>query len=234
MLKQQHGFSLVELMISLVLGTLVIAMISSLYVSGVVNNINSIKYSRMKTDLQAVMHLMESDIRRAGYRGDTISYALGTVSGANNFMWEEASSATISGTLTAVSIGVATKIFTHNSVANSCILFMYDLDGSGGTPDANERFGYRLQSGAVELSSTVNINAVDCSTTSAGSWDKITDKNSITITSLKFTDRSITSDKTRMRLVKVELAGAISIAQKTATETMSSETQIPNLQLNRK
>ncbi|WP_434340278.1 prepilin-type N-terminal cleavage/methylation domain-containing protein [Motilimonas cestriensis] len=230
-LKKQHGFSLVELMISLVLGTLVIAMISSLYVSGVVNNINSIKYSRMKTDLQAVMHLMESDIRRAGFRGDTISYAMGTVSGANNFMWEEDATITIGGVVSAASAGVATKIFAHNSVPDSCIVFMYDFNKTGGIPEAEERFGYRLKDNAVQLGHSIDANPADC--TSSGTWEKITDPNLITIKSLKFTPRTIDSDRTRMRLIKIDLTGEVSIAQKTATETMSSEIQIRNLELYR-
>ncbi len=230
-LNKQQGFSLVELMISLVLGTLVIAMISSLYVSGIVNNINSIKYSRMKTDLQAVMHLMESDIRRAGFRGDSVSYAMGLIPGGNPFMWEESGTVTINGISTAVSIGVATKVFSHGGVANSCILFMYDVNKNGGSTEATDRFGYRLQSGAIQLGTSIPLNPTACDT---GTWEKISDPSAIKVTNLKFSPSTITSERTRMRLINIELIGETSIASKTATEKITSEIQIRNLEMFRK
>ncbi|MCE2594690.1 prepilin-type N-terminal cleavage/methylation domain-containing protein [Motilimonas cestriensis] len=228
-LKKQHGFSLVELMISLVLGTLVIAMISSLYVSGVVNNINSIKYSRMKTDLQAVMHLMESDIRRAGYRGDTISYAMGTVSGANKFMWLD--TFTPAPPIAGVSFAEkSAQVYTHTAGAgaNNCILFMYDKDKSGGDPALNEGFGFRLNSQKIEIGSLIPKSSTDCS---GGTWQAITDDNFIKITELKFIPKVERPDKSRMRLIQVDLTAKVSIAQETVTEEMSSLIQIRNMEM---
>ncbi|MCE2572775.1 prepilin-type N-terminal cleavage/methylation domain-containing protein [Motilimonas eburnea] len=224
-LNKHKGFSLVELMISLVLGTLVIAMISSLYVSGVVNNVKSIKYSRMKTDLQAVMHLMESDIRRAGYRGDTISYALGTVSGANRFMWLD--------TVSAAGVSFAersAKVFTHagGTGTNNCIIFMYDRNKSGGDPEADEVFGFRLNAQKVEIGSSIPKASTNCS---RGTWEAITDKNFITIEKLEFAEKVVAPDKSRVRFVEVTLKGATSIAQATANEEISSLIQIRNMEM---
>ncbi|MFO6423092.1 prepilin-type N-terminal cleavage/methylation domain-containing protein [Motilimonas sp. KMU-193] len=231
-LNKQQGFSLVELMISLVLGTLVIAMISSLYVSGIVNNINSIKYSRMKTDLQAVMHLMESDIRRAGYRGDTISYALGTLSGPNKFMWLENTTTTKpDGTVVSVSAGISTAILDHGSKPSSCILFRYDLDKSGGDIGSNEHFGYRLSSGAIQM--TTNSSYVNYPTNCDGTtWETITDPNFITISDLKFENSLLsTSVYSRMRVVKITLEGQTTLGSKTVTEKLESHVQVRNMEM---
>lgn len=225
-LNKQQGFSLVELMISLVLGTLVIAMISSLYVSGIVNNINSIKYSRMKTDLQAVMHLMESDIRRAGYRGDTISYAMGTVSGANKFMWLD----NVAGVAGVSFAERSAKIFTHagGTGTENCIIFMYDRNKSGGEPEADEVFGFRLNAKKVEIGSSIPKAATNCS---RGTWEAITDSNFVTINKLNFKEEVVNPDKSRVRFVTVTLEGATSIAQETATEEISSLIQIRNMEM---
>lgn len=233
MLKQQHGFSLVELMISLVLGTLVIAMISSLYVSGVVNNINSIKYSRMKTDLQAVMHLMESDIRRAGYRGDAqafaqataASFAAGTISRQNPFMKEERITIIRGGVSKTVSAGKSTEVFNYSTGTNNCILLKYDID-SDGILDSNENVGYRFADGVVELGS-------DATTCATGTWQEITDKNFLTISNLSFTETDVRQDYVRLRQVKIVLEGATSIASKTASDKLSSLVQVRNLEMYR-
>ncbi|RJG47862.1 PilW family protein [Motilimonas pumila] len=237
-IKKSLGFSLVELMISLALGTLVIAMISGLYVSGVVNNIHGLKYSRLKSDLQTLMYIMETDIRRAGFRGDTDSYALGTLSGPNNFMWEESISHTIGSGAAATTVtldaGIAAKILTFNTVANSCILFKYDIDKSGGTPDTNEHFGYRLNGSVIEMSTNSSSSPASCDD---GDWVSITDSNSMTISKLKFYDAPpegiapITSDYSRMRFITIELEGAVSIGDGTATESIKSAVQIRNLEL---
>ena len=69
MLKRGSGFSLVELLISLLLGSVLLAMVIGLYVTGVSTSASSLKYSRLRSDLQAMISIMETDIRRAGFGG---------------------------------------------------------------------------------------------------------------------------------------------------------------------
>ncbi|PKF62005.1 pilus assembly protein PilW [Psychromonas sp. psych-6C06] len=75
MLRQKYdptskrGFSLVELLIALLLGTVLLAMVIGLYVTGVSTGAKSLKYSRLRTDLQSIVAMMETDFRRAGYGG---------------------------------------------------------------------------------------------------------------------------------------------------------------------
>lgn len=69
MLVMQKGFSLVELLIALLLGSVLLAMVIGLYVTSVSSGAKSLKYSRLRTDLQSIISVMETDIRRAGYGG---------------------------------------------------------------------------------------------------------------------------------------------------------------------
>ncbi|MCG6200383.1 PilW family protein [Psychromonas antarctica] len=66
----KKGFSLIEMLISLLLGSVLLAMVIGLYVTGVSSGAKSLKYSRLRTDLQSMMSMMETDIRRAGYGGN--------------------------------------------------------------------------------------------------------------------------------------------------------------------
>lgn len=69
MLNRQRAFSLVELLISLLLGSVLLAMVIGLYVAGVSASSESLKYSRLRSDLQSITSLIENDIRRAGFGG---------------------------------------------------------------------------------------------------------------------------------------------------------------------
>jgi len=98
---RQKGFSLVELLISLLLGSLLLAMVISLYVTCVSGGAVSLKYSRLRTDLQSIISLMETDIRRAGYGGSAFMVGSGaskTVDSSENcivFYYDHNKSGTI-------------------------------------------------------------------------------------------------------------------------------------------
>lgn len=77
MLVMHKGFSLVELLISMLLGSLLLAMVIGLYVTGVSSGSKSLKYSRLRTDLQSIISVMETDIRRAGYGGSAFMVGSG-------------------------------------------------------------------------------------------------------------------------------------------------------------
>lgn len=76
---KHKGFSLVELLLALLLGMLLLAMVIGLYVSTVANGAKSLKYSRLRTDLQSIISLIETDIRRAGYGGRQFLVASGGI-----------------------------------------------------------------------------------------------------------------------------------------------------------
>lgn len=69
-LKCDGGFSLIELLITLLFGSVLLTMVISLYVTGVSTGSNNLKLSHLRADLQSIMALIETDVRRAGYGGD--------------------------------------------------------------------------------------------------------------------------------------------------------------------
>lgn len=69
-LNDKSGFSLVELLIALLLGSVLLAMVVSLYVTSLSMGSKSLKYSRLRSDLQSIIAVLEVDIRRAAYGGE--------------------------------------------------------------------------------------------------------------------------------------------------------------------
>ena len=74
----QSGFTLVELLISMLLGLMVVGMMISLYTSSVVNNSKIINQGKLNLEVKSLIELMSRDIRRAGYWADATSSALST------------------------------------------------------------------------------------------------------------------------------------------------------------
>ena len=68
--KSNHGFSLVELLIALLLGSLLLAMVIGLYVTCVSEGGKAVQFSRLRSDSQSIVAMLETDIRRAGYGGE--------------------------------------------------------------------------------------------------------------------------------------------------------------------
>jgi type II secretory pathway component PulJ len=69
-----------------------------------------------------------------------------------------------------------------------CVLIVYDTDLTG-VYDTNERFGYRYDAaeGAVEIRTSA---ASDDTCTDGGTWENLTDENTVEITAFSVTDNS--------------------------------------------
>ncbi|MDD1622202.1 MAG: prepilin-type N-terminal cleavage/methylation domain-containing protein [Methylococcaceae bacterium] len=166
-MKKQSGFTLIELMISLLVGLIIVAAAITIYIATVKGSSDTIKSARLNHDLESVMSLMVNDIRRAGYWGGA-----GVTSDAKR------------------------NPFTNTATANiqlpssSCILYTYDANGSGAlTPtnqaddiDANEYYGFRLVGTTIRMR-TSGTTTADCAD---GNWQEEIAGNQISITSLKF------------------------------------------------
>jgi prepilin peptidase dependent protein B len=180
MMKRQRGLTLIEIMISLVLGLFLIAGILGIYVNTIKSSGDTLKSVRLNYDLDTVMTLMMNDIRRSGYSGGA------TVTNPNAF------NNPFTTTATTLTIG--------NSVTtNDCILYTYDanLDVNGnpkgnGIVDANEYYGFRRYLNTTTNTHTIQIRAsnVACNDTSAA-WESITDENTLDITELRFSFASL-------------------------------------------
>ncbi len=177
MLKPQHGFSLVELMIASLVALVTLAAVLTVYGSTLGHSTRQLREAHLSQSLQAVLGLLEADLRRAGYRHfDPVTDRL-----ADNPFQAAGND---------VRVGALPR-----EAAASCITYSYDLDKDGllgtgrcpaagcpaGTDDDNvEQFGMRLRRGRIEM--RYAGRRFDCR---HGRWQAITG-NDIEITRLRF------------------------------------------------
>ncbi len=166
MLKRMSGYTMVELLTALVINLFLMGGLITIFVSNVNHYHSSINVNRLNQQLETIMMMMSTEIRRAGYWSNAQN-DIGSTTNNNPFM--------ASGTDIAVS--------------GSCILFTYDKNGNGSLPSISsssddERYGYRLNNNTLQArpwGAPFNCSAA------ASTWDNMTDSNVIQITSLTFT-----------------------------------------------
>jgi prepilin peptidase dependent protein B len=127
---RQAGMTLIELMISIVLGLLLLGAATAMTVSSMVMNGDTLQSARLNQDLDSVMQVMVNDIRRAGYSANFIKGQPGYVFADNEDL---------------------------NIVSASCILYAYNANGDS-VLDSEEKFGFRWDGGAddpIEMGTTV-------------------------------------------------------------------------------
>jgi prepilin peptidase dependent protein B len=151
---QQHGFTLIELMISIVIGLIILSAILGLLVSMIKADSDNIKASQLNQELRAAMSLMTRDIRRSGYNGNATVNVIGNT--ANPFQ----------------------EMATNFDVTDpaTCIIYAYDEDKDGVDDGNSERFGFRFNAGAIQSRGS----GADCAATS--NWENITDETVVKIT----------------------------------------------------
>ncbi len=173
-MKKLKGFTLIEIMISLLLGLIVIGGALSIYISTIRSSTDITNSARLNYDLDSVMQLMVNDIRRAGYWGGAIS---GADAKTNNF------------TQAATDIQIR-NIAAPTTAVNSgnCILYTYDADSSG-TVSADEYYGFRLN--GVELEARITGTVATAQSCGVGTqWNNIADENKVNISVLTFSDNN--------------------------------------------
>ena len=156
---KHKGFTLIEMMIAILIGTLVVAATIAIYVSAIRGSSNTLKSTQLNQDLGLAMTIMTNDIRRAGYWGGAV---IGSDSRNNPFM--------VAGS-------------TNLEVNGSCITYTYDANHDG-VVDANEYYGFRLHNGTIEMKdsgSTTNA----CNDPQAV-WSDMLDSKRIKVTQLNF------------------------------------------------
>lgn len=145
------GHILLSLLLSLFLSSALILVMLQFYVQVQLQNKRSLTQLALQSELQHVLQLMVKDIRRAGFRAQSDKVR------QDNFSLFETSQ------------GNAIALFSYSaSVPADCVLFFYDLDGSGCLGESlkgkdcqrhgenqtqhieRELFGYRLHKGMLE------------------------------------------------------------------------------------
>lgn len=156
----QQGFTLIELMISMLIGLIILAAVIGMFVSMVKSDNDYLKSVRLNQELRAAMSLITRDLRRSGYNGAAVT---AVISGTANPFQEMATTAT-------------------------CVIYAYDVNDNGVNDGNSERFGFRLNSGAIES----RESGEDCAGTT--NWDNITDENLVEITAFSVSDPDLVGD----------------------------------------
>lgn len=176
----QRGFTLIELMVSMVIGLIILAGVIGMFVSMVKSDNDYLKSVRLNQELRAAMSLITRDIRRAG-----ANRTAATDSPANPFSVAGGTRLTIAA--------------NQQGVLISCLTYSYDANDT-----SNELFGYRHDSttGSVET-------RADGAACNANGWSTITDDNLVDITALTFVDTTVTEVGINIRQITVTLSGRL-------------------------
>ncbi len=200
-LTSQHGFTLVELMIGMALGVAALTALGSLVGYGVGVNVNLLKSARVNEESSMVLSLLQRDIRRAGYSGDTVAMLTDPTTNPSDF-----------------SDSLVISAYTGEA-AGSCILFSYDANDNGvlDTTGNSENFGYRLRGQTVEMRQS------NLSCTQDG-WLPLTDSDIVQIQGLSFTMGQTLSNNIPTTSITInlqaELAANTDISRQFTTEVL--------------
>ena len=193
----QTGLSLIELMIGSVVGLIVIAGVTKIYLTTVAGSSDVLQQSKLNQEMAALMSIMSNDIRRSGIWGNP------------DFNNPETNPFSADGTtvLTVVTNMSGTGVTINPSATNaswgddsdsitsgSCILYSYDDPGTTpGNVDAGDLRGFRLTTtGVVQMlnnGSGFDTHADNCKDsywTDTDDWLDLNDNTIINVTDLTF------------------------------------------------
>ena len=178
--NSSNGFTLIEILIALLLGSLLLSMVIGLYVSNVSAGYKALKFSQLRTDLQGLVGLMEGDIRRAGYGGDNLMVG----SDGNKV------------------------VDTVNTNTIQCIVYAYNYDNATMVSSAHYMgFRYSSNNGSLQFGRHVNKQASECF--KSGIWYNLSDPKFLKITSLHFIEDISVYDSLQFRSVDISITGAL-------------------------
>lgn len=194
----QKGITLIELMIAMLIGLIITAGVIGIFVSNIKSSSDNIRMLRMNQELRGVMTLISDEIKRAGYSG----FSGGSTS--SGFMAD----------------------FDWYSATN-CLRYSYDEDGDGSL-DTDERFGFRLGTGAA-AGQIQWMSGGTSSTDCAGSgWESITDTNIVTITQFAIDEAPVPVGSININQIEVTIEGSISLSPNPATRRIVEIIRVRN------
>ena len=162
--KNQRGFGLIEMLVSMALSLLAVSVMVILMASTLGSGTATIQMSRLSQELRASMQLMSRDLRRANFHSSFFNcYA--NVDCRND-------------------LGIATYVDNiHINAAENCFWYWLDRDGDADlSNDAVGGFRYSTIGGVgvIQMRTTGN-SAANCDDDDG--WELITDPNTVEITS---------------------------------------------------
>lgn len=186
----QSGFTITELLITMALGLSVVGSVLVGYMATYTSSMDTLAASKMNQDMNAVMNLMITEFRRAGYSSDAASASSPTenvFNQPNDTALEVYDTMAGNTELVAAGDGTWTNNFggTPTATEGSCIVYAYDLDEDG-IVDANELGGFRLNAGEVQMRTSGDTTNPDTCSSTGNTWTSLTDSNFVTVSALVF------------------------------------------------
>ena len=199
---KQRGFTLIELMISIVIGLIILAAVVGMFVTLIKSDNDNLKSIRLNQELRAAMSLITRDIRRAG-ANQNAAINSSTIPPTNPF-------SVVGGTRLTIAAN-------QQGILNSCVIYSY-----GANDGSNELYGYRRDStdGTIEARAAGGL----CS---ASGWLTITDDHLVNITALTFTDTTVTQAGVNIRQITITLSGQLR-RDSSVTRTLSETVKVRN------
>ncbi|MFP2768802.1 PilW family protein [Oceanisphaera sp. KMM 10153] len=213
MLKLNHnsGFSVVEMLVSLVAGLLVVVGATSLFTSVMVSGNTTLMLSRLNQDVQSITDIMVRDIQRAGYHPSAAQGMDGDASAAS--------------AARAVLFSTTNDLYASSGAsAPDCIRIKYwDPDSASGAGSVVRVYGYDAANKALKVSTSYTVpgsSALGSGDCSGGS--KLISEKEVLIDSLNF---ALASGASGTGMRAIDLAISASHANRQAL-SMSLQRQV--------
>ena len=199
-----NGLSLIELMVALALSSVGMLATSSLLTATTSQYFNLEQTIRLHSELNLIATVLHEDIQNAGFDGKAIFRDNQSLSPSSPFK----------NTLTISSFG--------KEPANSCITFAHDINANGelNLSSPNERRGYRLRDGAIE----VRISGKGCQDKG---WQDLTSTSQLTIDELEFEEHIQTMQNGVSRTVSESITAKLS-NNKSVQRSVSTHIRLGN------
>ena len=156
--RRSRGLSIVELLVGTAVGLVIVAAATTVVTRHARENRALAIESRLVQDLRTAADIVARDLRRAGYWGASASGVRsddGSAVLANPY-----------------------ALVTPDTAASDAVRLAFSRDASeNGSLDGNERFGFRLRNGAIELQ------------LGDGNWQALTDPVTLTVTGFEVEPR---------------------------------------------
>ncbi|MEO5378140.1 MAG: prepilin-type N-terminal cleavage/methylation domain-containing protein [Magnetococcus sp. DMHC-6] len=168
-ISPRAGYSLVEVLVAMTIGFVLFAWMSDYMMRALADHTLTLQRNHLNQELLAIFGVMDRDVRRAGF-------------------WENAKSSLKKGPVNPFH-SAPYRLTTNNKIgeaANSCLTYSYDLNrngvlDTGTTGTGDERFGFRLNRGVVEMRMG-GSGTFDCN---SGSWSGL-NSSTVIMDSLNF------------------------------------------------
>lgn len=230
--RRHRGLSLVEMLVGLTIGLFVLAAAFLGVTTSLRENRMLLLEARLQQDLRTAMDLVSRDIRRAGYWGN-----------AQAGVWTTGVTAVTANPYATISImpGRPAKVLSTAAVTvtatnpSTALDYTIAVDANN-TVDNGETFNFRLQDGKIQM------------LISGGTWQDVTDPNTIFITGFTITprvtwiplyDQCLTAcnpttqncPEVAIRSVTVSLTGRPPDASTGVLRTLTSQVRLRNNQI---